>query len=192
MGVPQDNIAGKKYGRLTAIRWVENKRHVTKSNRTIFHNYWEFECECGTRKVIRKSRVTTKKNPIVSCGCVRGESHWRGYQEISGSHWNSIKKSAALRGVEFSISIEYAWEVYEKQGRRCVLSGEPILFDERRRAMRWYKYTTASLDRIDSKKGYTRGNIQWVHKDLNAMRLDFPIQEFISWCRKVASYRPGD
>ena len=33
---------------------------------------------------------------------------------------------------------------------------------------------TASLDRIDSTKGYVRGNIQWVHKDINWFKRDYP------------------
>ena len=37
---------------------------------------------------------------------------------------------------------------------------------------------TASLDRIDSSKGYTEDNIQWVHKDVNQMKMDLPEQRF--------------
>ena len=47
--------------------------------------------------------------------------------------------------------------------------------------------TTASLDRIDSKKGYIKGNLQWVHKDLNIMKNSYPNQYFIEMCKKVAN-----
>ena len=44
---------------------------------------------------------------------------------------------------------------------------------------------TASLDRIDSNKGYVTDNIQWVHKDINYMKSDLDEQQFIHYCRLV-------
>ena len=46
--------------------------------------------------------------------------------------------------------------------------------------------TTASLDRIDSSRGYDADNIQWVHKDINWMKQDFSQSEFIAYCRRVS------
>ena len=45
---------------------------------------------------------------------------------------------------------------------------------------------TASLDRIDSSKGYVKGNVQWVHKDINKMKTDFEQSIFIKLCKSVA------
>jgi hypothetical protein len=191
MGVIQDNIEGKRYNKLTARRWVDTKKHITKSGRVVYHNFWEFECDCGNKKILRKSRVTTSKNPIMSCGCIRGESHWKGHGEISKTQWTSIKKHAKLRSITFNISIEYAWKLYKQQKGKCTLSGKDIVFGGRN-AGPWYKTTTASLDRIDSKKGYIKGNVQWVHKNLNIMKWDYSVQEFVQWCRAVANHFPGD
>lgn len=47
---------------------------------------------------------------------------------------------------------------------------------------------TASLDRIDSSKGYIEGNVQWVHKRINKMKLDDSDTEFIEWCRLIADF----
>ena len=46
---------------------------------------------------------------------------------------------------------------------------------------------TASLDRIDSNKGYTKDNVQFVHKDINWMKQDFEQNKFIEYCKKVAN-----
>ena len=54
------------------------------------------------------------------------------------------------------------------------------------------KNRTASLDRIDSKLGYTSNNIQWVHKDLNYMKSDLDQSVFIEWCRKVVEAQNGN
>ena len=47
---------------------------------------------------------------------------------------------------------------------------------------------TASLDRIDSSKGYIKGNVQWVHKEFNKMKLDLLDKEFIDICKLVHKY----
>jgi hypothetical protein len=44
---------------------------------------------------------------------------------------------------------------------------------------------TASLDRIDSSKGYFKGNVQWIHKDLNVMKMDLTEEKFIDYCKLV-------
>ena len=38
---------------------------------------------------------------------------------------------------------------------------------------------TASLDRIDSSKGYIKGNVQWVHKNINYMKQEMTNEEFL-------------
>jgi hypothetical protein len=45
---------------------------------------------------------------------------------------------------------------------------------------------TASLDRIDSSKGYCEDNVQWVHKDINRMKNTFDQDYFISLCKLIA------
>jgi peroxiredoxin family protein len=48
---------------------------------------------------------------------------------------------------------------------------------------------TASLDRKDSSKGYTKDNIQWIHKDLQKMKMDMPEDKFINWCNLIIENR---
>jgi hypothetical protein len=46
----------------------------------------------------------------------------------------------------------------------------------------------ASLDRIDSSKGYIDGNVQWVHKEVNEMKMQATQNEFIEYCNLVAEF----
>jgi hypothetical protein len=110
---------------------------------------------------------------------------WRGYQEISASYWAALRGGAKRRNLEFSISVEYAWGLYEQQNSLCALSGLPI--DFRGAAMSSDK--TASLDRIDSKEGYIEGNVQWLHKAVNRMKLDSDEKDFLSLCCAIATYQ---
>jgi len=48
--------------------------------------------------------------------------------------------------------------------------------------------TNASIDRIDPKGQYTRGNIQLVCAAINKLRIDMSIDDFINWCKKVSDY----
>ena len=43
-----------------------------------------------------------------------------------------------------------------------------------------------SLDRIDSSKGYTKDNIQWIHKDINKMKQTFTNSELINWATLIS------
>lgn len=97
--------------------------------------------------------------------------------------WSTVKRRAKERKVPFNIDIEYAWKLFLEQDRKCALSGLPIEFGIANYAS---SNTTASLDRIDSSKGYTEGNIQWVHKTLNIMKSTLSNGFFINLCHKVA------
>lgn len=64
----------------------------------------------------------------------------------------------------------------------CAISGLPIRYKNYIRD----NTATASLDRIDSNKGYIKGNVQWVHKKINQMKWLFSKNEFIELCVAVA------
>lgn len=52
----------------------------------------------------------------------------------------------------------------------------------------WNRKCTASLDRIDSAKGYVEGNVQWVHKRINLMKGTLSEKDFIAFCQMVVTY----
>jgi hypothetical protein len=112
--------------------------------------------------------------------------HYKGHKEISGTFWYSIKKSAKKRNLKVLLTIEEAWNLFEKQNRLCAFTGEKLFFapNSEDRAM-----GNASLDRINSKFPYTIDNVQWVTKQINWMKQDYSDQEFIKCCKKVAEYR---
>lgn len=53
------------------------------------------------------------------------------------------------------------------------------------------KMRPASLDRIDSDKGYIEGNVQWLHKWVNLMKSDFTQDEFLNYCRLIIEHNKG-
>lgn len=69
---------------------------------------------------------------------------------------------------------------------RCAISGLDIYLPKSKKDP---VSQTASLDRIDSKKPYIEGNVQWVHKIINVMKQSLSDEEFIQYCRTVAKYQ---
>jgi hypothetical protein len=91
-----------------------------------------------------------------------------------------LKKGAEYRKIDFEITKDDIWGLFIKQNRKCALTGCDIIFSKIKGE------TTASVDRIDSKKIYTLDNIQIVHKDINRLKMAFPVDVFISMCKKVS------
>jgi hypothetical protein len=135
---------------------------------------------------IRHSGYMTEKKILSS------STRRKGFGDISGSYWCVIRNHAISRLLDFDITIEYAWNLFIKQSGKCSLSGVDInLVKIRQDILDGLREQTASLDRIDSSKGYTEENVQWVHKDLQKMKWDQPEDKFIDYCVKIAKYRGG-
>lgn len=67
------DITGKKFGRLTVIRYHHSVNHgATKTH------YWETVCDCGNTRICSYSNLM--KGDILSCGCLRKETR-RQYME---------------------------------------------------------------------------------------------------------------
>lgn len=79
------------------------------------------------------------------------------------------------------VAVRALWDAQEG---RCALTGVPMTYAVRKgRVM-----TNASIDRIDSRLGYSPGNVQLVCFIANIMKQDLSVAEFIQWCRKVVEY----
>lgn len=143
------------------------------------HSRYHVSCECGTEKTVLGTHLIQGKTQ--SCGCLKREPrNFRGYKGVSLTYFSSLKRGAdggkGRKPIDFRVSIEYLGELLEKQNYLCALSGLSIS----------YKDKTASLDRIDSSKGYVEGNVQWVHKDVNMMKRHYSQDYFVKLCKLVA------
>ncbi|KKK51225.1 hypothetical protein LCGC14_3117080 [marine sediment metagenome] len=169
---------GDKKHRLTLIERFSHPNYKT--------TYYKCRCDCGEITEVGRNKWGVTKTCNMRINHKGEESgSYCGYGQISLTHWNQIKRGTIRksRTLEFFIDIKYAWHLYLEQNQCCALSGTKINLSKNRD-----KEITASLDRIDSKKGYVKGNVQWVHKDLNIMKMNMTTQEFINWCKKVTIY----
>ena len=138
------------------------------------------DCSCGG-KARRRARLL-RHIRTNNCGCApRGA--WTGVGLLSTTSFNRIKRGAQIRNIPFLLDATYLWDLFLKQSKKCALTGIPIVITHSTR-----KKDTASLDRIDSTKGYTPENVQWVHKDINKMKHNLTQQRFLELCQKVAGH----
>jgi hypothetical protein len=90
--------------------------------------------------------------------------------------------------LKWSLTSEHLWNLFLKQERKCALSGVEIYFSKRCKPTK-DDPQTASLDRIDSSKGYIRGNVQWVHKYVNNMKMSLSEETLLDYCAKIYKYK---
>jgi predicted DNA-binding protein YlxM (UPF0122 family) len=107
----------------------------------------------------------------------------RRYKELSGEAWGSIKHAAETRNLPFNITAIFIIKLLKKQNNKCALSGVSIVLDDD-----WNK-RTASLDRINSNRGYFRDNVHWIHKELQTLKWDKSMTETIDWCEKIYKHQ---
>jgi hypothetical protein len=138
-------------------------------------------CDCGV--IVKQRAELLHKNKTSNCGCdARGG--YEGFEGLSKTIYGRMLRNAANRDLTVEVTIQFLWELYLRQGGRCALSGTPISLSKKSAVA-----SQASVDRIDSDRGYTEDNVQWVHKDINLMKLDLDQARFFELCEMVTGNR---
>ena len=131
-------MVGERYGKLT-VKGRERGRH------------WRCVCDCGTAKTVRGDHL--REGRVVSCGCFRRGRRTKGNRTHGHSKtpeyraWLGIKRRAARKsGCYAGVSMAPEWAGDFETFLRDV-GPKP---DE-----------NATIDRIDSSRGYVPGNVRW-------------------------------
>ncbi|MGB3654265.1 MAG: hypothetical protein WBA41_24070 [Rivularia sp. (in: cyanobacteria)] len=102
-------------------------------------------------------------------------------------HLKLARRRVKSNGRECNITLEYLKQLWEKQDGRCPYTGWKL--DNLQTTSEWNSNVlhpkTASLDRIDSCKGYVFGNVQFVSVMANYAKRDFLEEELLRFCRAV-------
>ena len=160
--------------------------------RNILRDMFCAKCACG--KIFKgKMAYIFHKRPLTGCGCGYADgnqlgnthSNWKGCGLVGLYYFTELKRGAEERHLEFTITIENLWELYKKQNGQCWYSGDKLTFASQNGKKKGL-LNTASVDRIDSNKGYTTDNVRWVHKDINWAKKKLSEERFLELCRKIA------
>jgi hypothetical protein len=185
------DLLGKRFVRLVVIKKTKHSRSGSV--------VWECLCDCGNTCFVTTRHLNRKMGVVKSCGCLKEENdskrgkdspYYLGHEGLSQKFFNDhiLRLSKGYNGmsnkrnpVDINIDKEYLWNLFQKQNGKCKLSGLEITLPTY-----WNdKFYTASVDRIDSSKGYIDGNVQWVHKHINLMKNTFDNDYFIKMCKSI-------
>ena len=141
----------------------------------------EFICKyCGSEFTTTPYKIASGHTK--SCGCVSIGNRTGGIY-ISSTVYSHIKNNAFARNLEFALDINFLDDLLKNQNFKCAISGQELIYG-------YHKMIdiTCSLDRIDSSKGYTKCNVQWVHKNINMAKQGMTQKDFIQMCKDVTKY----
>lgn len=165
-------LKGNEYGRLKVLCEDDIRGNAS----------WLCQCKCGNILPVRAGHLIDGSTQ--SCGCLAHELKWTGCGEISGDYWCRVVRGAKKRNFEVTVTVEEAWQLFLSQNRKCALSGVELVFASNFKDKQ--QNQTASLDRKDSSKGYIIGNIQWIHKIVQLMKMNLNETLFLEFCNKIA------
>lgn len=175
----RESLTGKIIG-----KWQIGERTARHGNAA-----YKCVCECGARHVVTAYRlINGLSSQCVACSGGRTgprSARWRGCGELTGKQFLSYRGGALRRGIMFDIGIEYAWNLFVQQQARCSATGVHLEMDRKESGR--HIPGTASIDRIDSSRGYVADNIRWVHKQINRIKWETTNEEFVLLCHLIAN-----
>lgn len=121
----------------------------------------EFPTEVYSKSICKKCLSKLHRQNTISNLYTNCKKSWR---------IRSKKSNISPDKLEFNIDEEYIKEIWEKQNGRCYYTGIEFNTND--------KYSNPSIDRIDSSKGYIKGNICICTSIVNKAKSDLSINEF--------------
>lgn len=102
-----------------------------------------------------------------------------------------VARGRALEfGKEFTITLADLLALWQVQDGKCPYTNWDLILPEGANSVK--KPNNASLDRIDSAKGYIPGNIQFVSYMANVAKNSFTHEQMLEFCDAVAAKRAHD
>lgn len=148
-GITRHDISHRKFGNLTVVSYVDSK---TGNSR------WLCLCDCGKEVIVASCHL--KSGHTTSCGCLKllkqtihGKSGTMEY-----AMFISAKHRAKQKNLDFNIELSDIVIPY-----RCPIFGNKFYRDPDRN-------DSPSLDRIDSIKGYIKGNVWVISRRANIIK----------------------
>ena len=94
-----------------------------------------------------------------------------------------ILNSCRRRNKECNLDLPYLKKLWEDQQGKCPITGVELQLKQS-----YNKNYQASLDRIDSSKGYIKGNVRYTSVSVNWLKSnldDTHLKEFVEICKMV-------
>lgn len=133
------------------------------------------------REAFHRDRTTTKGHSSICKSCKSKN------RDIAGEMIRNTRSRAKKKGLEFNLSKKFIEDLNIAQNGKCVYSGTKLNWEpgNRRGRQRVCPPDRASIDRIDSDKGYTKDNVQLVCDFVNRIKCWYPEKDVYRFCKQV-------
>lgn len=185
---------GTKFGAWTVLGEAPKRTGHTNT-------FYFCTCKCGNEAVLAGTylrarspkscklcddRSSRSKLAGQASGIAKNQRAFIG--KVHSSYMSPLVSKAKERNITVEITQQDLSDQWDIQEGKCALTGWTLTvrqFADGKGEDRG----NASVDRIDSLRGYTPDNIQWVHKDVNQAKWDQPEERFFEICQAVVAYK---
>ncbi len=151
---------------LILLKTFQNTHELRKRNR--------FYCDSNCQKLFINNLKKSKKHTY------RGKSKYNICKLVNSAYKRSLKYNRV-----FSIVNKDIDDLWESQQGKCAISGIQMVLPKNKGQKNPWSTNSVSLDRIDSSKGYEKGNIQLVTIQVNIGKNNLSDAEFLRFCYLV-------
>ena len=160
---------------------------LTEAQKEIVKAYKRFNYEAHLSKLTPAKREAIRKKSYEKRRADKADPDKIGKMEYKALKARVAAHAKKGRIMGFNITPEYIQSIYDSQNGVCALSG--LKFEMELGKPRKRNPYRPSVDRINSNKGYVKGNIQFVLAIVNTMKMDYtddilkPVIK--AWAKKI-------
>jgi hypothetical protein len=182
-----------KHGRLTVIS------HAGKDTRN--KHLWLCLCECGNEKIVVSDNLSSGKSN--SCGCLKSEflarsgNQYGVYKDRESAllkvQYSHLKRRNESKGFTDTLSLEDFCLLSKTPCKYCGLEHSKEIEDRLNESKKGKRLSDHVLkcngvDRVDSSKGYTKGNSVPCCKFCNFAKHTMSESDFYQWVKRVYEF----
>ena len=142
---------------------------------------------CGKEFEMKKGKYTTRhreNNGVHYCSKPCFHKHT---SKLPFGYFMDKSKSSSRNGFwNYDIDINFLKELWDKQKGTCPYTNIKMILPKSKRSFRKCRsIEKASLDRIDTTKGYLKGNVEFVCQGINFAKHDYSKEEVLQFVNKI-------
>lgn len=158
------DLTGKKFGRLTVLKRVENKKEKSGQK-----SQWLCRCDCGRMTIKLGTRL--RNGYTKSCGCLQKEATSRANSTHRGTGTRLYNEWRAMKSRCY-ISSSSNYEYYGEKGIKVCNEWLHDFETFKEWALTSGYKEDLTIDRIDAEKDYSPDNCRWITLQKNCWNRD--------------------